>query len=122
MKVIIAGSRDIEDWAVVADAIRKSGFEFTEVVSGGARGVDHVGEALARLHHMPVKVFPADWKKFGRAAGPYRNTEMAKYADALVAVWDGKSPGTRHMINQMKSLNKPVYVHIHERNENEEAL
>lgn len=93
-------------------AIHESGFgpKVKEVVSGGAQGVDASGEAIAELHGIPVKVFRADWKKHGKAAGPIRNAEMASYADALVAVWDGKSRGTGNMIDTMQTLGKPVYV------------
>lgn len=111
MKVIIAGTRRIGDWTAVHKAVEESGFKISEVVSGGAPGPDTIGESLARLHGMPVKVFPADWKKFGKAAGPYRNKQMADYADALIAVWDGESTGTLNMINQMKSQGKPVYIY-----------
>jgi hypothetical protein len=112
MKVIIAGSRDITDHSEVSAAIRNSGFNVTEVVSGRAPGVDSIGEALARLHGMAVKEFPADWNKHGRAAGPIRNRQMAEYADALIAVWDGQSRGTKNMIETMKKMGKKVYVHI----------
>jgi len=110
MKVIIAGSRSIEDWTIVATAIRNSPFKITEVVSGGARGVDNLAESLADLHGMPVKLFPADWNKHGKAAGPIRNKQMAEYADCLIAIWDGESKGTSNMIQEMQKLNKPVHI------------
>ncbi len=112
MKLIVAGCRDIDDAGLVHSAIHESGFGpgTTEVVSGGASGVDASGEAIAVMHGIPVKVFKADWKKHGKAAGPIRNKEMAKYADALVAVWDGESRGTRNMIDEMEALGKPVFV------------
>lgn len=112
MKTIIAGSRYIADDNLVSSAIIESGFEITEVVSGGAQGVDASGETLAKLHGIPLKIFRADWERNGRAAGPIRNRQMAQYADALIAVWDGKSHGTDNMINEMKKLGKPVFVKI----------
>lgn len=111
MKTIIAGSRGIEDFDVVAEAVRLSGFAIREVVSGGARGVDRLGELWAARAELPCKVFPADWNKHGRAAGPIRNREMANYADSLVAVWDGKSRGTRDMIEVMKQRGMRVFVY-----------
>lgn len=48
---------------------------------------------------MKLKLYPADWKKYGSSAGYIRNDEMAKYADCLIAFWDGKSKGTKHMID-----------------------
>jgi Protein of unknown function (DUF2493). len=69
-----------------------------EVVSGTARGADTAGEAWAEHHGVPVERFPADWDEHGKSAGPIRNQEMADYADAVVAIWDGKSSGTHNMI------------------------
>ena len=110
MRVIIAGSRSIEEFAEVAIAVEESGFKVTEVVSGRARGVDMLGEAWADENDVPVKPFPADWNKWGNDAGKRRNTEMAEYADALVAVHDGVSNGTQNMIDQMRFRKKPVFI------------
>jgi hypothetical protein len=111
MKVIIAGGRDITDMDLVLAAVRESGFGISEVVSGNAWGVDRLGEEYAKASNLRLKVFPADWVTFGRSAGPRRNKQMADYADALIAVWDGKSRGTKNMIETMERLGKPVYVH-----------
>jgi glycerophosphoryl diester phosphodiesterase len=111
MKVIIAGSRTITDAYLVRKAVEDSGFTVTEVVCGLARGADQLGRLYAQRNKIPVKEFPADWKKFGRAAGVKRNREMALYADALIAVWDGYSRGTKNMIETAKSLGLRVYVH-----------
>lgn len=111
MRTIIAGSRQIQDISFVMDAIRESGFQIDEVVSGGARGVDSLGEKWANRNSVPVRVFPADWNAHGKAAGPIRNTEMANYADALIAIWDGESRGTSHMIRTAKSKGLKVFVH-----------
>jgi hypothetical protein len=70
----------------------------TLIVSGCARGVDQLGERWAELHDIPVAQYPADWRRHGNAAGPRRNAVMAQNADALVALWDGRSAGTGHMI------------------------
>lgn len=74
MKVIIAGGRDIDDWGLVNQAILESGYGPTtsEVVSGGASGVDGLGEAIADKCGIAIKRFPADWKKHGKSAGPLR--------------------------------------------------
>lgn len=111
MKVIVAGSRDGFVAKNVFEAIEESNFIITKVVSGTARGVDKDGEYYAKCNKLPVKQFPADWSTYGKRAGFIRNMAMANYADALVAVWDGKSKGTKHMIDTMKALNKPVYVY-----------
>lgn len=110
MKVIIAGTRDILDYELVLRAIENSGFDITEIVSGKARGVDSLGEIYAALNDLPVKEFPADWNKFGKSAGFIRNKQMADYAEALIAVWDRESAGTKNMIDTMFKLKKPLYV------------
>jgi len=111
MKVIIAGSRTISDLELVSQAITESCFDITEVVCGGAKGVDECGRLWAEKHNIPVKVFNADWNKYGKIAGPVRNFEMAKYADALVLVWDGKSPGSLSMKNVAKKCDLYSYEH-----------
>lgn len=85
MKVIVAGSRNITDAALVERALKASGFFITQVVSGGCRGVDKIAEAWAEKKGVHIKVFEAEWGKRGRAAGPIRNMEMAKYADGEFA-------------------------------------
>lgn len=98
MRTIIAGSRDITDYGLIVLAVECSRFKITEVVSGTARGVDVLGELWAMLNDVPVTRYPANWDAYGKSAGYMRNEEMAAYADALIAVWDGKSKGTSHMI------------------------
>ncbi len=113
MKVIVAGSREGFVARNVFEAIEESPFfgKITEIVSGGARGVDTDGEYYASCNNLILKRFPAKWDELGRGAGFARNSQMADYADALVAVWDGESKGTKHMIETMKARNKPVYVY-----------
>jgi hypothetical protein len=117
VRVIIAGGRDITGPGYVAEAmmlaLREWGdcSEVTEVVSGGAAGVDRLGERWARGRQLPVRVFKADWERYRLAAGPRRNAEMAAYADALVAVWDGRSRGTADMIRRARERGLRVYIH-----------
>ena len=125
MKLIIAGGRDFEDkvlavnsfMALIAEVnytitqtktiteqnndkksivVREN--PFTEIVSGGARGADRVGEFVAQFYNIPVKRFIPDWDTLGKRAGYVRNAEMAEYADALLVFWDKKSKGSEHMI------------------------
>ena len=110
MKVIIAGSRTIDDYERVLTAVNNSQFVITEVVSGLARGVDQLGVRYANAQQLPCAKFPADWELQPRAAGYLRNLLMANYADALIAVWDGHTRGTKHMIDTMVKLGKPTYV------------
>lgn len=110
MKTIIAGSRSITDLAYVINAVATCPWTISEVVSGGANGVDSLGEQYANLHGIPIAVFPADWIRFRRAAGSIRNQQMAEHAEALLAVWDGKSRGTADMIRRAKSRKLRVMV------------
>lgn len=118
MRVIIAGTRykdkenkiPFDDYNLVVEAIERSGFKITEVVSGTAIGADRLGEQWARANNVPIKEMPADWIRHGNAAGPMRNRQMAEYADAAVVVWDGKSPGSRNMVENMIRRKKPYYV------------
>jgi hypothetical protein len=107
MKTIIAGCRDFTDYSVLEEVIRVTELykKITEVVSGVATGVDALGERWATENNIPIKKYVAYWKKFGYAAGPIRNKQMAKYADGLLAIWDGKSPGTKNMIRIFGELN-----------------
>lgn len=113
MKVIIAGSRTICDYSEVETAVRRSGFTVTEVVSGMARGADRLGIEWADNHGVPVKKFFAQWRtkdgECDRSAGMRRNERMADYADALIAIWDGESSGTKHMMRCMGKRAKPIY-------------
>lgn len=112
MRTIIAGSRDLWDYPCLKEAIEKCGWPITEVVCGGAAGIDTLGKRWACENKIPVTTIMANWKKHGRSAGPIRNVEMAEQADALVAVWDGESKGTKHMIETAKSKGLRVHVEM----------
>ena len=104
MRIVIAGGRNFKNASLLAttmDALLR-GIESVAIVSGGARGADSLGEWYAGNRNIPVTVFKANWDKYGKSAGYRRNEEMARNADALVAFWDGKSKGTKHMIDLAK--------------------
>lgn len=116
--VIISGSRSINDYGLLHNAIIKSGFVITEIVEGECpRGVDQLAKRYGKEHGIPVIPFPADWndlsypdavikknksgKLYDAKAGFRRNEEMAKYASGYAGqclmLWDGISPGTASM-------------------------
>jgi hypothetical protein len=122
VKLIVAGSRTVSlNYHLIAGAITffTGNKTITELVSGGAKGVDSaVPEFLEmdRLDEYPLfnnppefKEFPADWDQYGKAAGPIRNKQMAEYADALLLIWDGESKGSANMKKEMQKLKKPIY-------------
>jgi len=100
-KVIVAGGRDFVNYDLLKSKldILLVNRNPVEIVSGCARGADKLGEVYAQSAQVPVARFPAQWSEHGKSAGYIRNDQMAEYADALVAFWDGKSRGTKHMID-----------------------
>ena len=110
MKVVIAGSRDFENYHLVEEAVIRSHFDVSVVLSGGARGIDRLGIAFARNHNFQAQIFVPEWKRFGKSAGMIRNRQMATAADAVIAIWDGKSKGTRNMIELASKLRLPCFV------------
>jgi predicted Rossmann fold nucleotide-binding protein DprA/Smf involved in DNA uptake len=115
MRVIIAGGREVKgDKAdtLVRDAIADSGWtrEIVEVIHGAALGIDSAAHRVCE-GIWPVTPVPADWNAHGKSAGPIRNRKMAGMADALIAVWDGKSRGTKNMIETAEKMGLRVYVH-----------
>ena len=73
------------------------------------RGVDKAGEVYAKEKNIQIIYAPALWKDQGRSAGPRRNQGMARAAEALLLIWDGKSRGSASMKREMEKLNKPIY-------------
>jgi len=112
MKVIIAGGRNFNDYDSLKnklDTILSNQKEVT-IVSGTARGADRLGERYAEENHHKVEKYPAMWDIYGKSAGYKRNEEMAKIADSCVVFWDGKSRGTKHMIDLAKKFNLKLRI------------
>lgn len=99
MKLIIAGSRTIKDNKKIIEYLDRYRNRVTEIVSGGALGPDFMAIEYAMAYNIPYKVFKPDWEKYGKSAGMIRNIEMLKYADHLIAFWDGQSKGTKQIID-----------------------
>jgi hypothetical protein len=111
MKIVIAGGRDFTNYSLLKEKCDEIiDFVDVEIVSGTAKGADSLGERYAKENGYDVKLFPPDWKKFGRKAGPLRNKQMAEYCDMLIAFWDQKSSGTRNMIENAANLGLIVHV------------
>ena len=102
MKVAVIGSRNIA--ACDIDAYIPK--DCTEIVSGGAPGVDRYAAHYARKHGLLLKEFLPEYQKFGRAAPIIRNKEIVDYADTVLAFWDSKSRGTKSVIDYCKKTNK----------------
>jgi uncharacterized phage-like protein YoqJ len=113
-QLIVAGGRDFSDTELFLQTMQQVEQDLSEysvsLVSGMAKGADMLGYMFARQEGITCHRFPADWNKYGKAAGFRRNQEMADFSDGLVAFWDGKSHGTKHMIETMKAQNKWIMV------------
>lgn len=121
-KVIVAGGRDFDYKSEHLDKVSHliSNYYNTktmtplkggvELVTGCAKGADQIPYLFNSWHGVPIKEFPADWDTHGKKAGILRNIEMAEYADALIAFWDGKSRGTKNMIEEAKKRGLKVKV------------
>jgi hypothetical protein len=113
-KVIIAGCRDFTDYELLREKcdyhLKNLRLEDIVIVSGHASGADSLGERYALERGFQLETYPADWQAHGRAAGPIRNAKMANVAHALIAFWDGKSRGTKNMIETARKYNLKVAV------------
>ena len=111
MKTLIAGSRDIQDYTILQAAIKDSGFKITKVISGGARGVDTLAIRWAIQNQIDCIIRPAKWDIWGKKAGYVRNTFMVGEASQVITIWDGKSKGTKHIIDIVKEQNKKLFIY-----------
>jgi hypothetical protein len=112
-RVIVAGSRTFGDFALLVrklDSLLAGKSLPVCIISGAARGADQLGEKYASMRGLDLVRMPAEWDRDGKSAGFKRNTRMAQTADALVAFWDGKSRGTKHMIAEAHKKNLNVRV------------
>ena len=112
MKVVVAGTRTFDSASftgLVAWALTSLDWPVEEIVSGAASGIDTPGENWAKISRVPIKRFLPDWDAHGKAAGPLRNEEMARYADALLLVWDGHSSGSADMRERVRRRGLPVF-------------
>lgn len=128
MKLIVAGSRYLEDYFFVKSKLDAllglcSETEEITIISGrcdtgivtfitdeGIKvyGADGLGERYAKENGYKVDAFPADWNKYGLAAGPIRNEQMASHGTHCVVFWDGKSKGSKNMVKCAKKAGLPT--------------
>lgn len=113
IRCIVAGGRDFKNYQIM---MSKLNFLFQckhpdiEIVCGMASGADTLGMRYAKLKGYKVAEFPADWESHGKSAGPIRNLQMAKYATHCVVFWDGKSKGSKNMIETAKNQGLTLVV------------
>ncbi len=114
-KLIVAGGRDFNNMELLTNSINYLAFNTYKeldisIVSGMARGADALGYSFAVSHNVKKYPFPADWNQYGKGAGFIRNKQMGDFADGLLLFWDGESKGSKHMLEYMRSLTKPVHI------------
>lgn len=116
-KVIVAGGRDFADYAYLKEKLDEVFGSLgdldshpIEIISGMAKGTDTLGIRYAEEHKLTMVLYPANWKKYPRMAGILRNMNILVTATHLVAFWDGKSHGTKHMIEIAKAKGIPVWI------------
>jgi hypothetical protein len=110
MRVAVIGSRTFTDYEAVKRTL--SAIKITEIISGGAKGADKLGEQYAKENDIPTKIFIPDWDKNGKAAGFMRNTDIVNEAELVIAFWDGQSKGTLDSIQKAEKQNKKVLTII----------
>lgn len=113
-KLIVAGSRNFLNYVsakeILTSVLSNKKLENVCIVSGGARGADKLGEVFASENKCNLKIFPANWDKYGKKAGYLRNREMIEFADATILFWDRESRGTKSMLMLTLDYNKPLFV------------
>lgn len=119
MKVLVCGGRDhnavkVFDWLErnlydeIGFALRLHSFTINEIIHGGARGADEGAGRWGKSKGIKVKVFHANWKKYGKLAGPYRNAQMAREGKPDIVIAFPGGQGTANMIMVAESLGIPV--------------
>lgn len=112
IRLVIAGSRDFEDYRLLERVMHeiRLKYDVVEIISGGARGADRLGERYALEHDINLTVVKAEWNLYGKRAGYIRNEKMAKITDAVLVFWNGESRGSKHMIELTKKYRKKLRV------------
>jgi len=120
LRIIVAGCRSFNDYDYVKEkideVISKYDCDYIEIITGGAKGADLLGNRYARENNIKLTIYHAQWTNYGKSAGFIRNTQMAQWAKedghkgVLIAFWDGKSRGTSHMVGIAKSKRIKTYI------------
>lgn len=114
-RIIVAGSRNYENYEeakkYIDFCISRIKNKYTLIfMSGGCYGADKIGERYAFENGYEIERYPADWKRYGKSAGPKRNKIMAEKCDFVICFWDGESKGTKSMIECARYLGKPLKI------------
>ncbi len=108
MKIAIIGSRNL----IVTDFEKYLPENTSEIVSGGAKGIDSCAKKFALKKNIKITEFLPEYNKYGRIAPLKRNDLIIDYSDMVIAFWDGKSNGTKYVIDNCKRKNKPIKIYL----------
>lgn len=115
VKLAIVGSRGFQDYDALVEfidrIIKENDYEVTEVISGGAKGADRLGELWARTRGYPIIIYQAEWDKYGKSAGFRRNYDIIQRCDIVFAFWDGESKGTKHDLELAEKFGKQIFLY-----------
>jgi len=110
MRLAIIGSRTFNDYNLLRKSIHIFNTEIDCIISGGAKGADSLAKQFAEEWHIEYVEFPAEWNKYGKAAGFRRNHDIVNACDTVLAFWDGKSRGTKHSLDLARDAKKPTFL------------
>lgn len=110
MKLAVVGTRTFHDYLKAEAILREYDGKVSEIISGGAQGADRLAEIYAKEYQIPIRIFKADWKTYGKRAGPMRNKQIVEEADEVVAFWDGTSRGTLSTIEYAREKGIPIQI------------
>ncbi|MBQ8249486.1 MAG: DUF2493 domain-containing protein [Clostridia bacterium] len=108
MKVAVVGSRTL----TIDNLGSYLPSETTEIVSGGAKGIDTCAREYATANNIKLTEFLPEYERYGRAAPLARNKKIVEYAEVIVVFWDGKTNGTKMILEYCEKRGKTAYIHI----------
>lgn len=114
-RIVVAGCRYYNDYCeaekYIDFCINNIKSKYTLIfVSGGCCGADSLGERYASENGYAIEIYNAEWSKYGKKAGPVRNQKMAEIGDYFICFWDGKSKGTKNLIDNVRLIEKPLRI------------
>jgi hypothetical protein len=112
ISLAIIGGRNFHDYILLSREVKlfTSGLSISQIISGGAKGADSLGECYAIEYGIPIKILYPDWNKYGRSAGILRNSDIIRESTHVIAFWDGLSKGTKDSINKAQTQNKILKI------------
>lgn len=135
MKILVAGTRTFNDYDLLKEKLSPILSDTTLLITGAGevedseftihtlpdyiwkdiKGADYLALRWAKEYTINIRLFPADWLAYGRAAGPIRNEPMAQFCDFAIVFWDGKSRGSKNLIKHLNHYKKQYIIYKYNR-------